>query len=326
MNLIEAFDKNLISWLDGPPDKIIETIVSKLYFYGDKVYKVYKYEKYFFGDFGFFDFRKNFYEDDFAWNHAMAPDVYLNLRGVEIINNQYKLTNLSKAEDFYIEMKKINVSKNLTNLLLKKQASKKDLTKITTETILRVKKLTNERKSKSENLFKRKLKDMHKEDLESDRNLLYMISSYMPKAKTDEIIDFLKKTSEKNNYFEKYDSKNFLFLIDNHSDNIILFENKIGFIDVLPPKESWRVGNPCFIICRLATDVAVLFNDEKAELIYKTYEIFNGSLPKDIRAIYEIRSALIQIWCFYSQKKIQIAEKYLKFAENKVTYLKNLQI
>lgn len=130
MNLIEAFDKNLIESFNKPADKIIETIVSRLYFYGDKVYKVYKYEKFFFGDFGSPDFRKKFYREDFLWNHIMAPHVYSALRGVIKTGDKYEIAKLSGADDFFIEMKKFDDNKNLTNLLIQKNISDTDIERI----------------------------------------------------------------------------------------------------------------------------------------------------------------------------------------------------
>lgn len=290
MNLIDTFEN---------PDKVIETIISKIFFYGKKVLKVYKYERFFFGNFGDPKFRQDFYKEDFYWNNLMAPDIYRALREVK--------------DDFFIEMRKFDDNKNLTNLLLKKNVSEKDIKLIAAEMVLRLKKLTFDKKDRYKSYFKRKLSDSHKEDLESDKNLLYMISELVPKEKIDAIIGAAKNASDKNSYFEGYNSRKLSLLIDNHADNIIFSDGKVEFIDVLPPKESWRVGDLNFVICRLATDAAVLGNEELADAVYGSCE----SMPEKIKHIYEIRSALIQTWCFYSVKKPEIAENYLKFAEER---------
>lgn len=294
MNLIESFEN---------PDKTIETIISKIFFYGDKVYKVYKYEKFFFGDFTSFDFRKDFYIEDFSQNQLMAPEVYLLLHTVKD----------NGSEDFYIEMKKFDDNKNLTNLLLNKNISKNELTIIAKEMVLRLKKLTELKKEKYKNYFNKKLLDIQLEDLESDRNLLYLIRDNISKEKTDKIINAARRASEQNSYYRDYDSKRLSILIDNHADNIILLNGEPQFIDVLPPKESWRVGDINFVICRLATDAAVLGSEELADVVYANC----GPMPEKIRFIYEIRSALIQAWCFYSVSKPDIAQNYLKFAEKR---------
>lgn len=312
MNLIEAFDKNLI--IDKEPDKIIETIVSRLYFYGDKVYKVYKYEKFFFGDFSSTNFRKNFYKEDFYWNNIMAPDIYLNLKVVKATNGE---------EDFFIEMEKFDDSKNLTNLLIQKNISESDIRNIISEMTTRLKKITESKKNDPNYDFNKKFIDIHLADLESDANLLYLIPSFIAKEKIDTIINFLRNTSLNNPYFKNYDSNNLSVLIDDHADNIVFLDERVEFFDVLPPKESWRIGDICFVVSRIATDIAVLWSKEKADILYEIYEKNNEPMLPEIRAIYETRSALIQIWCFYSQKKLDIAQKYLKFVEEKISFLKN---
>ncbi|MEK7080602.1 MAG: hypothetical protein AAB925_02090, partial [Patescibacteria group bacterium] len=152
MNLIEIFERS--------PDKIIETIISKIFFYGDTVLKVYKYEKFFFGDFSSFQFRKDFYTEDFSQNQLMAPEVYLALHEVK----------KNGEEDFFIEMKKFNDNNNLTNLLLQKRIGKNHLGTIAKEMVLRLKKLTESKKEKYKDYFKNKLLDIQLADLESDRN------------------------------------------------------------------------------------------------------------------------------------------------------------
>lgn len=312
MNLIEAFEQNLIDKLNtSSPDKTIETIISKIFFYGNEVMKVYKYEKFFFGDFSLTEFRKNFYKEDFDWNKKMAPDVYLELIGVKKSGGGYELAQTPEAEDFFIKMKKFDDNNNLTNLLLEKKIDKIQLEIITKKMILRIKELTDSKREKYKNYFEKNLLDIHLADLESDKNLLYLISAYVPKEKTDEIIGFAKKASENNQYYSDYDSGNLSILIDNHADNIVFLNGKIQFIDVLPPKESWRIGDLNFVICRLATDTAILGSPKLAEAVYGSCK----PMPEKIKHIYEIRSALIQTSCFYSVNKPEIARKYLKFAE-----------
>lgn len=296
MNLIEAFEKK-------SPDKTIETIISKVFFFGDKVLKVYKYEKFFFGDFASFEFRKDFYTEDFSQNQIMAPEVYLFLHEVE----------QGGQVDFFIEMKKFDDNNNLTNLLLQKRIDKNKIGIIAKEMVLRLKKLTEFKKERYKDYFKNKLLDIQLADLESDRNLLYLIPDSVPKEKIDGIIDAAKQASAEDFYYKNFDSENLSILIDNHADNVVLLDGRVQFIDVLPPKESWRVGDINFVICRLATDASVLGSKELASAVYKNCE----PMPEKIKFIYEIRSALIQAWCFYSVNKPEIAKEYLKFAEER---------
>lgn len=308
MNLLEAFEQNLVEDVrQRTCDKIIETIISKIFFYGQDVYKVYKYEKFFFADFTSKDSRRKFYMEDFFWNRIMAPNIYLELKPA--------------ADDFFIKMKKFDDENNLTNLLLKNKISEKDIGKIVSEFVSRMKTLTESRKNSLEYDFNKKLIDIHLADLESDKNLLYLIPSFISKNWADKTFNFLKEISTNNSYFLNYNQNNLSLLIDNHADNVLFSNGEADFVDVLPPKESWRVGNLFFNICRFATDIAVLLNEDKAKAVYLEYPN-SESIPEQVKRIYEIRSALIQMWCFCAVDKLDIAKKYLKFAENKIYLLK----
>ena len=102
----------------------------------------------------------------------------------------------------------------------------------------------------------------------------------------------------------------------------MFLDGEVNFVDVLPPKESWRVGDLFFDICGLATDIAVLLNDDKSEIVYQAYEN-SKNVPEEIKSIYELRSALIQMWCFCSVNNLDTAKKYFDFAENKIHLLAN---
>lgn len=325
MNLFQVFEQNLIEGLNtSSPDKIIETTVSKIFFYGNKVYKIYKYEKFFFGDFASSDFRRNFYCEDFRWNKTMAPHVYLNLKGVKAAGEKYCLVEAGEGEDFFIEMEKFDADKSLTNLLLRKEASEEDLAKIVLELVSRLAELTAEKRRESEAIFSKNLLESLLAELEDDRNLLYLVPSFIAKEKTDEMVEFLKKAAAKNPYFRNFSHQKLSLLIDDHSDNIMLLDGKVEFIDVLPPKESWRVGDLNFIICRLATDVAVLWSKEKAETVYRAYEKLAEPILPGVKAIYETDAALIQMWCFYDLGKPEIAERYLEFVQDKIKVITEL--
>lgn len=303
MNLISAFEQNLIEGLKDP-DRVVETVISKIFFYKDRVFKVYKYDKFFFGDFSSFDFRKDFYEEDFYWNNVMAPDVYLHLRPVK----------MNGIEDYYIEMRKFDDNNSLTNLLIKNQIQEDDLLKISKEMELRINELTDNKKEKLLHILKSN-PDIFTDGFESDRNLLYTIPSFISKEKTDKIIDFIKAYGS-HEYFKNYNHNNLRASIDNHADNIVILDGKVELIDILPPKESWRIGDPNFLTSRLFTDVAVLNSEDKAMAIYK-----NNTMPKEIRTVYEIRSALIQMWCFFTMNNLEYANKYLDFAQKRILML-----
>lgn len=129
MNLIEAFEQNSVDGFDNQTDGSIETLISKLFFFGDRVVKAYKWKRTFFGDFENKDFRQDYYEEDFFWNQKMAPEIYLELKSVKKIGQKYVNAN-KEADDHYILMERIDNKKNLTNLLTEKAVTNQNLNDI----------------------------------------------------------------------------------------------------------------------------------------------------------------------------------------------------
>lgn len=110
--------------------------------------------------------------------------------------------------------------------------------------------------------------------------------------------------------------------IDANCDNILILTNKIGFLDILPPKENWRVADKFFTICRVTTDVAALLGREKANIMYEAYKNFAGLPSENVKIIYEIRSALIQAAYRYALEQPNLAQKYLQFMDQRLRDLK----
>ena len=66
MTLIEAFEAGKVEGITGRPDQIIETLLSKLFFFGDQVFKIYKNEKNSVIESTKLQ-RAEFYSQDFLW-------------------------------------------------------------------------------------------------------------------------------------------------------------------------------------------------------------------------------------------------------------------
>src|ERR1700722_11050109 len=99
LQLIDSIEKGDFKGL-GKPERTIETLISKLFFFGNDVYKVYKYKTYYFGDFTDDRFRHEFYHDDFLWNNTMAPNIYIRLGYVKDNNGIIEETTHDKSEDY----------------------------------------------------------------------------------------------------------------------------------------------------------------------------------------------------------------------------------
>ncbi len=308
MTLIEAFEQGNVADF-GKPDRVVDTVLSKVFFFGDRVTKVYKHEKAFYGDLTDESFRKEFYTEDFYWNHFMSPEVYRKL--------------VHEVDDFYIEMVRIDSEKTLTKLSLTGMVTPETMRDLTVILVQKLRMISEEHHPKLEALFRRGLLNIHLESLEDLRNFAYMADGSIPRAKTDQIVDLLLRKSTEESYFEDPKRHRISAAIDNNPDNIII-DNAIRFIDIMPPKENWKVADEYFTIVRNAVDGFVLSSDALGDEVYTTYFAVNDPIPECVTLIYEIRSGMIQ-WAhrtFMGQP--DIAEKYRQFTERRVLTLQEV--
>jgi aminoglycoside phosphotransferase family enzyme len=321
MNLIEAFEKQAVSGILGTPDKTIETLISKLFFYNNKVYKIYKWNKAFFGDFSSLTFRKEFYQEDFFWNNAMAPHIYTDLKTVKFDGNSFVESNMEESEDLYIVMNKINEKDNLTHRLIMNDITTNDLMLIAREMTTKLKELTKERKSGLQNIVDRGLASLEQEIVGDLRSWGYMADPQYPKEKTNQTTEVLGKAFKKEKYFNNFKNSDLSIAVDSHSDNILFSNGQLGFIDIFPPRDIWRIVDPFYNICRLATDVTVLKDKDSANEMYKEYGKIMPLGPEKVKNIYELQAALIKGPYLSVLKRKDEAEKYFAFIEESVAKL-----
>ncbi len=302
MTLIEAFEQGNVADF-GRPDRVVDTVLSKVFFFGDRVTKVYKHEKAFYGDLADEVFRKEFYTEDFYWNHFMSPEVYRKL--------------VHEADDFYIEMVRIDSEKTLTKLLSTGMVTPETMRDLTVMLVQKLRMISEEHRSKLEALFLRGLLNIHLESLEDLRSFAYMAEGSIPRAKTDQIVDLLLRKSAEESYFRDPKRHRISAAIDNNPDNIII-DDAIRFIDIMPPKENWKVADEYFTIVRNAVDGFVLGNDELGSVVYETYKECSPLIPEVVTHIYEIRSGMIQWVHRHILGQHDIAEKYREFTEKRV--------
>lgn len=316
--LIETIESGNFNNL-GKPNRVIETLISKLFFFGDDVYKVYKYNKAFFGDFSDDRFRHEFYHNDFTWNNTMAPDIYLKLGYVKKAGDTFTEATHDTSEDYFILMKKIDDSQTLFNLIRKNNFKKEDLELITKEMFERTEKLTEIKRSDMEDLFDMPYIDLDLQNLESTREWLYMTPDFIPKSEANLVIDKLKAFVASYPFFKDFKNDGYLASIDNHSGNILFTDNKVNFIDSMPPMRIWRIQNDAYSVSRPATDLEVLADKEYADVMFSKFEkVRNTKLDPKIRAYLQVVAALIQAPYMYILKETEFAQKFWDFAKKKI--------
>ncbi|PIR83059.1 hypothetical protein COU19_02745 [Candidatus Kaiserbacteria bacterium CG10_big_fil_rev_8_21_14_0_10_56_12] len=89
--LVRLIQEGQLTGESGKPDHV-ETVISNVFLFSDKVYKIYKSDNDFFNR-NFNDIsakarRFDFTTADFEWNHQLSQEVYTALRGVRIIEKR----------------------------------------------------------------------------------------------------------------------------------------------------------------------------------------------------------------------------------------------
>ncbi len=320
-NLIDVIENGDFNNL-GKPERIIETLLSKLFFFGDDVYKVYKSNKAFFGDFSDGLFRKSFYNDDFIWNNTMAPDVYIKLGRVKEEEGVLVETSSDDAEDYYILMKKIDDTQTLFNLIKSGGVKKEDLEFISSEMYSRVQKLTEKKKEDMSELFNTSYVDLDLKNLGTTREWLRMAPELISDSEADSIIETLRNFVSTSLVFKDFNTEGYFASIDNHTGNILFYDDKVNFIDSMPPMDIWRVQNPAYVISRPATDLEVLIDKEHADIMFAKFEeCMNAKIDPKMKAYLQINAALIQAPYLCVLKENDYAQKFWDFAKFKALEL-----
>lgn len=313
MNLIEAFEAGQVPEFNRPPDQVIETLLSKLFFYDDRVIKVYKHRPGLAGDLTSPEARRQFYADDFSWNQLLSPEIYLRLATVKL-----------ESEDFYIEMKRIDHSRNLTTLLDTGQVSTREMVLLTKKLIEKVGDLTRIKKESLSHVTTLGWSVLQAENLEDLRQLAYGATPEISKSETDEVVNFLQLKSKEQPYIIDYQKDRLEVGFDTNSDNLLIIDGQPGFIDMTAPKENWRIADSFFTITRVAVDAAVLGHQALADAVYETYLQYRTAPPPAVKLIYEIHSAAIQ-WSYrHHLKQTKRAEKFKQFTLAKIAELRRV--
>ena len=318
MNLLHAFENGGVAGISRLPDKVIETVISKLFFFDDRVFKVYKWREGSIGDFTHPVFRKDFFRDDFRWNEAMSPETYIRLGYVRQEGNQYVQVPESEAEDFFIEMRKINEKNVLYTLLQQGTVSTVDLQSLVKTTFERLDTLTESVRDEFSDIFSISLPEMHTQDMESTRDWIRMHDDSLFKTRAGEIAETLIRFIPSYAPFRAFDTKQYLASVDNHAGNILLEDDEVRFIDSMPPMRIWRSRSPLYILSRPATDVEVLIGKESADHMYAEYTKLRGE-PVDAseRAYCQSVAALIMALYRRSMGEEEVSDRYLSFSREK---------
>jgi len=281
---------------------VIETMLSKLFFSGGKVYKFYKWEKAFYGDLSEAGFREKFIREDFFWNNIMSPGVYKRL---EVLKNE------KGEDDLCIIMNKFENSLTFTDYIENKNLTQGNLKDFVKNIILKQREITAIKKNELGNFLSEDLKHIETGAIE-DMKSWCLMSKDIKENKINFVAEKLADILETDEYHKWNNVARKSACIDGNGDNFIIEGGKILFIDIMPPKENWRVKDEVFNLARTAADIRALNgNNFLADSVYSEYAKITGiEVPEITRRLYETRAAMIQTAYGYILNQKDRAEKY----------------
>jgi len=314
MSLLQSFPHSHLSGFVQPTEKTITTMISKLFFSGHRVVKIYKQQKYFFADLKHLNPRRSFYRDDFLWNHKMSPHIYLRLQGMQLQQGTWRPASLTAAQDFCLVMKRIDDGQNLTARLMAGQVTEQQLAQLAQVMMTSLQQLSRENQAALRQLRAQwEWPDFVNINLADNRDWAYSACPSLPRPTINRIIARVKKARQRIPYFQQLTMADMMYSIDSQSDNLLLLDSQIQFLDIMPPKPNWRINDLLYTLSRPATDVAALNNPKLAQIIYRTYARYHSLPSPAVIASYEIINALIRAAYFYNLGQPAVAKKYVAY-------------
>ena len=325
MNLSTAITTGHLAGFETPPDKHIETFMSDVYLYPERVIKVFKHQhEELFGDLTNTDFRRQFFTNDFSWNQQVSPEIHLELQGVKINENKtgYLPCSDEEAEDFYITMQRVNDADTLRERLQTGTVSEIQIRQLTIRMINELDVLTEQHLAEYEDLRTRGWISLFEERLEDLRVFQDHIGDPQLTERHKKESAVLRDFFTTHPYFS--DQPEWLLTIDNHCGNIVFVDESPQFIDIYLPKPAWRLVDAANTIGRLAACVRVLGGNELADAMYDEYAKQKTLAPRAVYAFYENYNAQIKAYYYTLLGEPELAEKFFKFVEKQLPELQSI--
>jgi aminoglycoside phosphotransferase family enzyme len=271
----------------------IETVISNVFLFKDRVYKIYKNDNDFFNN-NFHDIssreeRFAFSISDFDWNNQLTKEVFLRLQGVKILDNAMVLLDeYNGADELVLVTKRLPTGTVLFDLLQAGSLAEGDFYEIGKQ-------------------FAQREKGFILSGAVNDE----LLSNNMTERYYD-VLEWIKDTkevsdSEKEGYAGQLkelinrvyanDTSKVSVCFDFHSLNAFYVDKILYPFDTHPPKDAWRFGPPLLNIYRLATDVFAFAGEKEFRAVMNGYcEYLNISSPdEEVERLLVIYAALIMV-------------------------------
>ena len=318
-SLIELMKVGAVTGETRAP-KHIETVISNVFIFDKNVYKFYKNDNEFFNQ-GFRDIsdrlkRFDFSHQDFAWNRALSPSIYLKLVGVKVSGGKILLdVSESEAEELVMVMRRINKEDILFEKLMAGKISEKE-SYLIGQQLAESLKLVEESLPEKYNyyeIFESRIVDL--------RNWIKSVEEYITGSESGHYCDLLDQLRQKNKtLFEGWLSGEITHVGDVHSHNAAFEGSELHLMDTFPPKEVWRTEYRLISLYRLGVDIWVLGGNEKLfRALVRGYEDGSGvKIDNQLESIFILYSAGIMVSYLYmlqrtDKEKALAAQKFHQF-------------
>lgn len=314
VNIVTALETLAVEGLNGDHDQVIETVLSKLFIRGDEVHKAYKHRTADFADLTHRDIRRAYISEDFFWNNILAPEIYLELRHVMRQGNSYIHVGPTLAEDWYIVMKKIDSTRDLLRTLESGVPQEEDLAHYASILTNRLKQLTAARSTELAVHFNKGQAHLKSEIL-GVCDWAYTAEPFLSQDDVANAYMLMSRALTEVPYFS--DPIELSVVIDTNPENIVFLSGGVSFIDVMPPKDTWRVHDRYFPLCRTSADISALQHANHANILHTQYAQDAILPPEIVRVVYELAAALIQVPYRKMLNREELASSYADFVRSR---------
>jgi len=295
--LLEQFARGRVPGEHTEP-RHIETVISNVYLFPSNVYKIYKNNNEFFNsvfrDIRTADARFEFTRRDFAWNHALSPDIYTHTTWASSDKDGAVFREDPEgADELVIVMNRVDTSHVLYELLCAGTFSVEDATTVGTQIGNMLQRVQT---PVTDNYYENSVTRLH--DL---RAWLMLQKHHVPASEIARYCDYLESyLTEHRTQFEGVLSEEMTLCGDLHSHNAVYIDETIRLMDTFAPKEEWGIGHPHIKLYRLGTDIYALTGSEKVFNAYiEGYASTRTHLSREHEHYYVVYAAGIMLSYLY---------------------------
>lgn len=265
------------------PDHHIETGLAHIFFFGDRVFKLYKthndHTHFIKGVFAPTRDRIDFLDRDHALNTHFSRGIYQGRHTLRWDETGVCIEPLLESDTpnihLFVEMVRLDFEYNVHELLLAAQVTKDMSYQLGWQTAELV--ATYEQAVPS---------DISWYELAIARlGFLEKFIDWLPAKLSSMVIErgYIRRlTSHLERHRDMYQSMTSEYLtvtLDNHDENLFYYDDTLRVIDVLPPMSSWWYGPDYINLANVMTNVSVLASPKLASAVYDGYVAYTGTLP-----------------------------------------------